>query len=279
MEANDPRARSVQRIILAEDDDDMRGFLVRALAKAGYDVVSFGNGLEADGGAAEEEPFTLLLTDIVMPEMDGMELARKATELDPDLKIMFITGFAGGRPQSRQSGTEGRQDFRPSRSICATWSIRWNVCLRLEASEAPGCLHRVRADIEAPPKRGGRVAQRYEHCVDIAGVTGSIPVAPTIFFLHNVEVVGVQVRELHVFDPDRTERALNYHVVAGLEALIQVLAKLTHSTASSQITSGVPAPATKSSIVLFPERPPVPEKSKDCRHPDRRQVCRRRRPQ
>ena len=41
-----------------------------------------------------EEPFTVLLTDIVMPEMDGIELARKATELDPDLKVMFITGFA-----------------------------------------------------------------------------------------------------------------------------------------------------------------------------------------
>jgi two-component system cell cycle response regulator CpdR len=93
MEANDPRARSLQRILLAEDDEDMRRFLVKALAKAGYDVVSFGNGLDAYE-RLKEEPFTLLLTDIVMPEMDGIELARKASELDPDLKIMFITGFA-----------------------------------------------------------------------------------------------------------------------------------------------------------------------------------------
>jgi two-component system cell cycle response regulator CpdR len=41
-----------------------------------------------------EEPFEMLLTDIVMPEMDGIELARRASELDPDIKIMFITGFA-----------------------------------------------------------------------------------------------------------------------------------------------------------------------------------------
>ena len=93
MEANDPRVRSVQRILLAEDDDDMRRFLVKALEKAGYDVVSFGNGVEAYE-RLQEEPFMLLLTDIVMPEMDGIELARKAAELDPDLKIMFITGFA-----------------------------------------------------------------------------------------------------------------------------------------------------------------------------------------
>ena len=93
MEANDPRARSVQRILLAEDDEDMRRFLVKALEKAGYDVVSFGNGLEAYE-RLKEEPFMLLLTDIVMPEMDGIELARRAAELDPDIKIMFITGFA-----------------------------------------------------------------------------------------------------------------------------------------------------------------------------------------
>ncbi|RME97072.1 MAG: response regulator [Alphaproteobacteria bacterium] len=83
----------MQRILLAEDDDDMRKFLVKALQKAGYDVVSFGNGVDAFE-RLKEEPFTLLLTDIVMPEMDGIELARRAAELDPELKIMFITGFA-----------------------------------------------------------------------------------------------------------------------------------------------------------------------------------------
>jgi CheY-like chemotaxis protein len=40
------------------------------------------------------DAFSLLLTDIVMPRMDGIELARKASEIDPELKIMFITGFA-----------------------------------------------------------------------------------------------------------------------------------------------------------------------------------------
>ena len=81
------------RILLAEDDDDMRRFLVRALERAGHDVTSF-----AEGASAYEEvkqaSFDLLLTDIVMPEMDGIELARRAAELDPSLKIMFITGFA-----------------------------------------------------------------------------------------------------------------------------------------------------------------------------------------
>jgi two-component system, cell cycle response regulator CpdR len=83
----------MSRILLAEDDNDMRRFLVRALQNAGYDVVSFDNGASAYD-RLREEPYDLLLTDIVMPEMDGIELARRATELDPDIKVMFITGFA-----------------------------------------------------------------------------------------------------------------------------------------------------------------------------------------
>jgi two-component system cell cycle response regulator CpdR len=81
------------KILLAEDDTDMRRFLVKALQTAGYDVISYDNGLSAYQ-RLREEPFELLLTDIVMPEMDGIELARRAAELDPDIKIMFITGFA-----------------------------------------------------------------------------------------------------------------------------------------------------------------------------------------
>ncbi len=83
----------MNKILLAEDDNDMRRFLGKALVNAGYEVISYDNGASAYE-RLREEPFTLLLTDIVMPEMDGIELARRATELDPDLKVMFITGFA-----------------------------------------------------------------------------------------------------------------------------------------------------------------------------------------
>jgi len=84
---------TMNKILFAEDDDDMRRFLKKALEQAGYDVTDYDNGASAYQ-RLREEPFSLLLTDIVMPEMDGIELARKATELDPDLKVMFITGFA-----------------------------------------------------------------------------------------------------------------------------------------------------------------------------------------
>jgi two-component system cell cycle response regulator CpdR len=80
-------------ILLAEDDDSLRKFLAAALVKAGHAVSDFG-----DGGDAFEclkgFTFDLLLTDIVMPGMDGIELAKRAVEMNNALKIMFITGFA-----------------------------------------------------------------------------------------------------------------------------------------------------------------------------------------
>jgi two-component system, cell cycle response regulator CpdR len=86
-------AQTMARILLAEDDDDLRRFLVKALENAGHAVKAFGEGASAFE-EIKQENFDLLLTDIVMPEMDGIELARRAAELDPALKIMFITGFA-----------------------------------------------------------------------------------------------------------------------------------------------------------------------------------------
>jgi two-component system, cell cycle response regulator CpdR len=85
--------KPMARILLAEDDNDLRRFLVKALEKAGHKVTSFGEGASAFE-EIKQATFDLLLTDIVMPEMDGIELARRAAELDPALKIMFITGFA-----------------------------------------------------------------------------------------------------------------------------------------------------------------------------------------
>ncbi len=81
------------RILLAEDDDTMRSFLARSLEKAGYQVVSVGTGGDALP-LLSGRGFDLLLTDIVMPGMDGIELARRATRMQPDLNVMFITGFA-----------------------------------------------------------------------------------------------------------------------------------------------------------------------------------------
>ena len=82
-----------QRILLAEDDDAMRVYLERALVNAGYAVDAVDRGTEALP-LLKETGYDLLLSDIVMPEMDGIELAQRCNEISPDTKVMFITGFA-----------------------------------------------------------------------------------------------------------------------------------------------------------------------------------------
>ena len=81
------------RILLAEDDQVMREYLTRALERSGYAVAAVDRGTAAIPLLAAET-FDLLLTDIVMPEMDGIELAQRATEMAPGMRVMFITGFA-----------------------------------------------------------------------------------------------------------------------------------------------------------------------------------------
>lgn len=82
-------------ILLAEDDESLLNFLVLALGRAGHSVTPCSNGLDALEHLNGNGDFDLLLTDIVMPGADGVELAQKATDKRPDLKVMFITGFAG----------------------------------------------------------------------------------------------------------------------------------------------------------------------------------------
>jgi two-component system, cell cycle response regulator CpdR len=82
------------RILLAEDEQAMREYLTRALEKSGYFVSAVSSGTDAVP-LLESEHFDLLLTDIVMPEMDGIELARHCSKVSPKTEVMFITGFSG----------------------------------------------------------------------------------------------------------------------------------------------------------------------------------------
>lgn len=93
------------RILLAEDDDSLRGFLARALERAGYEVTACADGDEA--AAVLDQDWDLLLTDIVMPGMDGIEVARQAAAKHPGLRIMFITGFAAVALAAGESAPAG----------------------------------------------------------------------------------------------------------------------------------------------------------------------------
>lgn len=81
------------RILLAEDDDSLRHFLKLTLEKSGHFVDDVGDG-DAAAALLDTVPYDLLLTDIVMPGLDGIALAQRMAERAPDTKVMFITGFA-----------------------------------------------------------------------------------------------------------------------------------------------------------------------------------------
>ena len=81
------------RILLAEDDEHLRLFLTRGLQRAGHIVDSVGDGAAALE-LAKDIQFDLLLADVVMPGLDGIELAREIARQQPGIRVMFVTGFA-----------------------------------------------------------------------------------------------------------------------------------------------------------------------------------------
>lgn len=89
----------VGRILLVEDEDAVRLFAARALRDKGYDVLEASTGEEGlhllqETRKIQDRPIDLMITDIVMPQMDGSMLANKALQILPSLKIIFISGYA-----------------------------------------------------------------------------------------------------------------------------------------------------------------------------------------
>ncbi|WP_334130386.1 response regulator [Sneathiella sp.] len=88
------------RILIAEDEAALREFISRALIHHGHEVVAVGDGADALVTLQRGQPFDLLLTDIVMPVMDGIALALKVAKEFPDLRILMMTGYAAERQRA-----------------------------------------------------------------------------------------------------------------------------------------------------------------------------------
>lgn len=81
-------------ILMAEDDNMVRKLNVAILSRLGYRVIDAMDGLDAlDKFEGIEDSIDLLMTDIMMPGMDGTHLAEKMREVRPDLKIIYNSGF------------------------------------------------------------------------------------------------------------------------------------------------------------------------------------------
>ena len=87
------------RILLAEDEPSVREFVQRALVHQGHEVTSVSDGGEALE-ALQDERYDLLLTDIVMPRLDGVALALKVSKEFPDMRIVLMTGYAAERDRA-----------------------------------------------------------------------------------------------------------------------------------------------------------------------------------
>jgi two-component system cell cycle response regulator CpdR len=81
------------QILVAEDDAQLRNFLVRMLQRAGYCVRAAESGVQAVEMLGDQK-VDLLLADVTMPGLDGFELAKQCSRHNPNVQIMFITGFA-----------------------------------------------------------------------------------------------------------------------------------------------------------------------------------------
>lgn len=90
------QATSGARVLVAEDNPAVREFIIRSLSSAGYRPFPVADGQQALDTLAKEK-FDVLVTDIVMPNVDGIALALKAVRLFPDLRIVMISGYAQER--------------------------------------------------------------------------------------------------------------------------------------------------------------------------------------
>jgi CheY-like chemotaxis protein len=89
------------RILIAEDEDAVRGLIARALLQDGHDVTTANDGGEAlDVIERERGAFELLLTDIRMPVMDGIALALATARDHPGITILLMTGYADQRERA-----------------------------------------------------------------------------------------------------------------------------------------------------------------------------------
>jgi PAS domain S-box-containing protein len=88
--------RGTERILLVEDDAAVRGRVERMLERQGYDVTVCGEPREALALLRSDETFDLMMTDVVMPGMGGVELAQAARALAPGLRFLYVSGYTAG---------------------------------------------------------------------------------------------------------------------------------------------------------------------------------------
>ena len=105
-------SRDRETILLAEDDKALRYLVARILRSAGYTVIEAVDGEDALECSARHGRIDLLVTDMVMPKLGGVELARRLCERDGDIRVMYMSGYP-------DAGLGKRSEFDPDASWVA----------------------------------------------------------------------------------------------------------------------------------------------------------------
>jgi PAS domain S-box-containing protein len=109
-------------VLLVEDGDAVRSLAAQVLTSQGYIVLEASNGAEAlEVAAAHDESIDLLITDVVMPGMDGVELSRRLTKERPDLPVLFISGYTGAAKEKLRAVSDSAnflgKPFKPDQLV------------------------------------------------------------------------------------------------------------------------------------------------------------------
>jgi len=124
-----------ETILLVEDDAPIRRLLRRALLGQGYRLLEAKDGEEALGLAADDRtPIALLVTDVVMPRMDGFTLSKRLVESHPETRVLFLSGQA-----SQSMAVRG--GLKESGQACSSRS-RTTACCRRFVSSSTDRRHR-----------------------------------------------------------------------------------------------------------------------------------------
>ena len=86
--------RPPRTVLVVDDEEGIRKFLNRVLESAGYRTVMAANGPEALRAAESISTLDMVVTDVMMPEMSGCELARRLRLSNPDMKVLYVTGYS-----------------------------------------------------------------------------------------------------------------------------------------------------------------------------------------
>ncbi|HVZ02608.1 MAG TPA: response regulator [Dongiaceae bacterium] len=117
-------------ILVAEDDQAVRDFVSRALAYYGHNVTTVADGSAALAALAERQ-FDLMLTDIVMPGLDGIALAAQAAKDNPDMSVLMMTGFASEGLRAQAAANQGTPLSPVDRVISKPFSLK-EICTAVE---------------------------------------------------------------------------------------------------------------------------------------------------